>query len=82
MDQTLLQIITEEVLAALAARGITVREANNSRTVCRERLITEAAAFALCKNGVQEVHILSNALVTPSAWDVFKEKKVKVNRDG
>ncbi len=109
MDEELLRIITEEVLAALAARGISVRKGTggcasvnsspegsagrnrdipaeipkeDGRAVCGERLITGAVADALCKGGVREVCILNNALVTPSAWDVFKEKKVNVSRNG
>lgn len=105
MDEALIQIITEEVLAALAARGISVRKSTGSCassgskpegavskcgsiplqggcTECRERLITEAVAASLCRDGICEVCILNNALVTPSAWDVFKGNKVKVSRNG
>ena len=105
MDEALIQIITEEVLKALAARGISVRKSTGScasscskpegsvnkcgnispqggRASCKERLITEAVAASLCKGGICEVCIADNTLVTPSAWDVFKENKVKVSRNG
>lgn len=93
MDEALIQIITEEVLAALAARGISVRKSTavskcgnissqGGRAACKERLITEAVAASLCKDGICEVCIADNTLVTPSAWDVFKENKVKVSRNG
>lgn len=46
--------------------------------VFTEQLITEAAARTLCRRCGCEVRISKKTIVTPSAWDVFKENKVKV----
>lgn len=45
-----------------------------------DRLITEAAARSLTANGEKTVCLAANAIVTPSAWDVFKQKGVTVSR--
>ena len=45
-----------------------------------DRLITEAIACTLAAAGEKEICLSRDAIVTPSAWDVFKQKGIHVIR--
>ena len=45
-----------------------------------ERLITETVAKALTANGEKSICLAKDAIITPSAWDVFHQQKAAVIR--
>lgn len=45
-----------------------------------DRLITEAVARALTADGDKSVCLAKDAIVTPSAWDIFRQKGVNVTK--
>lgn len=45
-----------------------------------DRLITEAIACTLAAGGEKEICLSRDAIVTPSAWDIFRQKGINVTR--
>ena len=45
-----------------------------------DRLITEDVARSLIDGGNTAICLAANAIVTPSAWDLFKQKGIEVIR--
>ena len=45
-----------------------------------DRLITEDVARSLIGGGNTAICLAANAIVTPSAWDLFKQKGIEVIR--
>lgn len=62
--------------AKFAAPPVTVPEGSMKPTA--DRLITESIAQSLVSEGNVQVCVAKNAIITPSAWDIFKKNKVEI----
>lgn len=51
-----------------------------SACVNSDKLITEDAARSMTAGGEKEVYLAKGAIVTPLAWDIFRQKGVTVTR--
>ena len=71
---------TSNTSEASEVSGTADRSTKGTGHTTTDRLITEDVARSLIDGGNTAICLAANAIVTPSAWDLFKQKGIEVIR--